>query len=106
MTLKITLKVLVLFVIISFSSCAMFDPIAKVNLNSLKLGMTKEEVRATIKKRPDNIIAAKRDAETDNLIEVVQYTQEVDPVGTYWLYFENNKLTKWEKATKWRQPEI
>ncbi|WP_143014136.1 hypothetical protein [Mucilaginibacter pineti] len=78
-----------------------------VDLNSIKLGMTKDDVQKQLKKKPDNIVAAKNYPDTNTLIEVVQYSQwgqNSTPVESYWLYFVNGKLDKWETASKEHKP--
>lgn len=105
---NLKLTVLVLLAIITFTSCSTFQAFKAVNLSSVKLGMTKEEVQTHLKKTPDNIVAAKNYPETNSQVEVVQYSH-LDGEGVvivYWLYFVNNKLDKWEIASKEHRPRI
>ena len=73
--------------------------------------MSKDEVQKQLKKKPDNIVAAKNYPDTQTYIEVVQYSEwnsaDVNKlIESYWLYFVNDKLDKWEKASKDRKPWI
>ena len=80
-----------------------------VNLNSIKIGMTKDDVQKQLNKKPDNIVAAKNYPDTNTLIEVLQYSQwgqSAIPIESYWLYFVNGKLDKWETASKEHKPWI
>jgi len=116
-----TLMVALLAII--FTSCAtIHDAIDKgkaVNLSALKIGMTRAEVQTALNKKPDNVIAAKKYPETNTVVEVLQYSKWEDanagvtnapivPVITesYWLYFVNDKLDKWEIASLDRKPRI
>ncbi len=105
--------IIVLFAIM-LTSCAeinqSLDRSKTVNLSSVKLGMSKNDVQKQLRKKPDNIIAAKNYPDTNTLIEVVQYSEwgnaDGKPIESYWLYFVNDKLDKWEKASKDHKPWI
>lgn len=103
---------LVLLAIITFTSCSEYkiavDRSKSVSLSSLKLGMSKEEVQAQLKKKPDNIIATKNYPENNTLVQVLQYSRWNGDVRieSYWLYFVNDKLDKWETASKEHEPWI
>jgi hypothetical protein len=116
-----TIMVAVLAIIIS--SCAALrdaaDKGTEVNLNAVNIGMTKAQVQAALNKKPDNIIAAKKYSENNAVVEVVQYSVWTDanlnkpnapfvPVikESYWLFFVNDKLDKWEIAIPDRKPRI
>jgi len=109
MTKKTGLTVLVLYAIFTFTSCGQLKDGINSNKNAdlsvLKLGMSKEEVQTQLKKRPDNVVATKRDPETNILIQVVQYTDGRDN-KSYWLYFVDDKLDKWETASREHEPWI
>ncbi len=105
---NIKLTALVLLAVITFTACGTIQAMRPVNLSSLKLGMSKEEVQTQLRKKPDNIIATKKDPDTNALIEVVQYSESNGEanIPTYWLYFVNGKLDRWEKADKNHGPWI
>lgn len=67
--------------------------------------MTKEEAEITLKKKPYGIIAAKNFPEFKTIVEVVSYI-DAGTGESYWLYFVNNKLDKWEPADKYHPPYI
>jgi hypothetical protein len=95
---------LLLVVVISFTACtSTLQAIRGVNLSALKLGMSKEEVQTLLRKKPDNIVAAKKYQETNSTVEVLQYSRWDGEklVEVYWLYFVNNKLDKWEMANQY-----
>jgi hypothetical protein len=65
--------------------------------------MTKAEAQQALRKKPDSTIAAKKLPGSDKVIEVVQYTGP-DISGTqltYWLYFINDHLDRWEPANSY-----
>lgn len=120
-----TIAVALLAIIIT--SCASIhtalDKGKEVNLSAITIGMTigmtKAQVQTALNKKPDNVIAAKQYPETNTTIEVVQYTQWGDAnagnvnaqmvpmaIQSYWLYFVNDKLDKWEIAVPDRRPRI
>ena len=71
--------------------------------------MTKDDVQKQLNKKPDNIVAAKNYPDTNTMIEVIQYSQwgqSAIPIESYWLYFVNGKLDKWETASKEHKPWI
>lgn len=76
-----------------------------VNTNVLKIGMTKEEAQSALKIKPSGIVAAKNFPEAKTIVEVVHYYTQMSTNG-YWLYFNNNKLSKWEPASSLHQPYI
>jgi hypothetical protein len=115
--------IIVALLAVMFTSCAAIhdavDQGRSVNLNTVKLGMTKAEVQTALNKKPDNIVAAKKYPETNTMVEVVQYTQWGDAnagvankpvvpivIQSYWLYFVNDKLDKWEIAVPDRKPRV
>ena len=116
-----TIMVAVLAIIIT-SCTAIRDAVDSgkaVNLSALKIGMSKAEVQTALSKKPDNVIAAKKYPETNTLVEVVQYSRWGDAnagiasapmvpiiMESYWLYFINDKLDKWEMAAVDRRPRI
>ena len=106
---NIKFAVLVLLAIITFTSCGqMRDAINSgkgADLSALKLGMSKDEVQKQLGKRPDNIVATKIDPDTRTLVQVVQYTDGKQSIS-YWLYFVDDKLDKWETASKLHEPWI
>lgn len=59
--------------------------------------MSKAEVQAALRRKPDNIVAAKHYTDPETLIEVVQYSG-ASQTETYYLYFMNDKLDKWHKV--------
>lgn len=109
----------ILFALV-LTSCASIraaeDAGKKVETSVLHLGMSKAEVQKALNKKPDNIIAARNYPETNTFIEVVQYTEwgseglGTDAVAkrieTYWLYFVNDKLDRWETAKPDKKPFI
>ncbi|MDP9081548.1 MAG: hypothetical protein M3O71_29405 [Bacteroidota bacterium] len=109
---NIKLSVFVLLAIITFTSCSAYnlavDRSKSVNLTSIKLGMSKEEVQALLKKKPDNIVATKNYPETNTMVQVVQYSEwnGDKKLESYWLYFVNDKLDKWETASREHEPWI
>ena len=115
--------IMVALLAIMITSCSTIreavDSGKSVNLSSLKIGMTKAETQTALNKKPDNVIAAKKYPETNALVEVVQYSRWGDAnasihnapmvpiiIESYWLYFVNDKLDKWEIAAVDRRPRI
>ena len=115
--------IMVALLAIMITSCstihAAIDKGKEVNLSALKIGMTRAEVQTALNKKPDNVIAAKKYPETNTLAEVVQYSRWGDAnagihnapmvpiiIESYWLYFVNDKLDKWEIAAVDRRPRI
>ncbi|QJD95762.1 hypothetical protein HH214_07705 [Mucilaginibacter robiniae] len=89
------IKTLLTFVLASvLTSCA---TLKGVDLTAIKIGMSKTEVQAALKKKPDNIVAAKHYTDPETIIEVVQYTG-AGQTRTYYLYFVNDKLDKWHEV--------
>ncbi len=95
--MKLINKLFLLIVIVAFSSCVAMRP---VNTSQLRIGMTKDEVQTALRKKPESTIAAKKDPVTNKVIEVVQYREMGNEIGTgiYWLYFVNDRLDRWELA--------
>jgi hypothetical protein len=77
----------------------MIDMAKVVNTSALRIGMTKTEAQAALKKQPFGTVAARNYPETKTTIEVIQYTET--NVRSYWLYFVNDKLDRWEPANKY-----
>ena len=115
--------IMVVLLAIMFNSCATIrdavDSGKEVKLSALKLGMTKAEAQTALNKKPDNVVAAKQYPETNSSIEVLQYSRwgnanaavnnsAIVPIiiESYWLYFVNDKLDKWEIAAPDRRPRI
>ena len=115
--------IMVALLAIMITSCSAIrdtiDSGKAVNLSALKIGMTRAEVQTALNKKPDNVIAAKKYPETNTLAEVVQYSRWGDAnagihnapmvpiiIESYWLYFVNDKLDKWEIAAVDRRPRI
>ncbi len=95
--MKLINKLFLLIAIVAFSSCVAMRP---VNTSQLRIGMTKDEVQNALRKKPESTIAAKKDPVTNRVIEVVQYREMGNEIGTgiYWLYFVNDRLDRWELA--------
>jgi len=90
--------------IMIFSSCASIIDITKnVNTSALRIGMTKAEAQTALQKKPYSTVAARNYPETKTTIEVVQYSQSngQENIVSYWLYFVNDKLDRWEPANKY-----
>jgi len=90
--------------VILFTSCAsMIDSAKSVNTSALRIGMTKEEVQAALQKKPYATVAARNYPETKTTIEVLQYSENNGQgnLQNYWLYFVNDKLDRWEPASKY-----
>lgn len=88
--------------IILFISCAGSK---NINLSDISLGMTKKEVIERMKKKPDNLIGAKKYPE--GTLEVLQFTK-YDAlyhfvIERYWLYFWNDKLSQWGRPGDWKK---
>ena len=115
--------IIVALLAIMITSCSAIreavDSGKAINLSAIKIGMTKAEVKTALNKKPDNVIASKNYPENKALVEVVQYSRwgdanaginntSVVPVimESYWLYFVNDKLDKWEIAAVDRRPRI
>ena len=115
--------IIVALMAVMLTSCAAIhdsiDRGREVNLSAVKLGMTKAETQTALHKKPDNVVAAKQYPEAHKLIEVLQYSQWTDGnsanakapvvpviIQSYWLYFVNDKLDKWEIADLDRKPRI
>lgn len=62
-----------------------------VNLSAIKIGMTSAEVQTALDKKPDNIVAAKKNPEINALVEVIQYTQ--------WGYSQSSRSTQSRQAS-------
>lgn len=100
--MKIFTKALLLMLSVTIlTSCSVLQP---VNTNALKIGMSKEEAQIALKRKPDSIVAAKNFPEAKTIVEVVQYKQS--DINGFWLYFTNNKLSKWEPISTRHQPYI
>ena len=84
------------------TSCSVLQ---SINTNALQIGMTKEEAQQALKIKPSGIVAAKNFPEAKTTVEVVYYYTQVDTNG-FWLYFNNNKLSKWEPASAHHQPYL
>jgi uncharacterized protein YciI len=92
---------LMLFTAAVITSCTM---LREVDTNALKIGMTKAEAQAALRRKPDKIVAAKNFEDVKSIVEVVQYSQN----GSYgyWLYFVNDKLEKFEPVTANHPPYL
>lgn len=105
-------KLMILAIVaVLFASCgAIHNSInlsSKVNLTTVHLGMSKAEVQTALNKTPDNIIASEHYNDTNETIEVVQYSRWISvgegvnstakPAESYWLYFVNDKLNRWHQ---------
>ena len=96
----LTIAITVMF----FTSCAsILDSAKSVNTSALRIGMTKAEAQAALKKKPYSTVAARNYPETKTTIEVVQYSESNGQgnLQNYWLYFANDKLDRWEAANKY-----
>ncbi|NCD70502.1 hypothetical protein [Mucilaginibacter agri] len=84
------------------------DLVSKVNTSVLAIGMSKADVTKAMHKKPYNTVQAERIPDSNTLVEVVQYTQFDDngPLESYWLYFANDKLERWELARPGHRPVI
>lgn len=96
------LFVLFLFISVSFSACL---PSGKIRLEDISVGMTKEQVKFQLHRKPDNVIGSKQYA--DGVMEVWQYSK-YDPLTNevmerYWLYFFNNTLQQWGRPGDWQK---
>ncbi len=67
-----------------------------VDLSKVSIGMSKAEVQAALRKKPDNIVAAKHFTNPEATVEVVEYS--TGNVASYYLYFVNDKLDKWHEV--------
>lgn len=89
---------------LSLTSCAaIIEANKSLDTSSLKIGMTKAEAQQALGKKPDSTIAAKKLPGSGKAIEVVQYTEPGTPGTflTYWLYFIDNHLDRWEPANSY-----
>lgn len=95
-------KILCLVIATSLLSCASYR---KINMSSINLGMTKQEVTMILNRNPDNVIGAKK--YNSGTVEVVQYSRKdlsYDRiVERYWLYFYNGKLEQWGRPGDWEK---
>lgn len=93
--------ILIIISVVLLSGCgAMRESMKSVNLAEVRIGMSKEEVIYALKKKPDNVVAAKE--YDDGIMEVLQYsgyTKLSSPnpnvLESYWLYFFNDRLVEW-----------
>jgi hypothetical protein len=88
----------------SLASCAsLAQALESFTTSRLRIGMSKTEAEKAMGLKPDSTVAAKRDPETNKIIEVVQYSGYVDTnqKAIYWLYFVNDQLDRWEPANKY-----
>ena len=76
-----------------------------IDTNALKIGMTKEEAQRALRIKPLRTVAAKNFPESNTIVEVVYYATQIDSNG-FWLYFNNDKLNKWEPASLHHQPYL
>jgi hypothetical protein len=105
----ITKLILCVISLAALSSCAsLIDANRSVNTTALQIGMSKAQVQQALNKKPDGIISAKKDPQSNATIEVVEYSQQYygERVNRYWLYFANDKLDRWEPANKYYQPSL
>lgn len=96
---------LLVLVSILLASCSLIHEAVlqsnPVNTSTLKIGMTKEEARLALNKKPYGTVAAKTYAQSQVTIEVVENNQTDDNnriIDNYWLYFKNGKLDRLERA--------
>ncbi len=70
--------------------------------------MSKDEAQLALNKKPYGVVAARNDTYSHATIEVVQYTgyNNNSAEESYWLYFLNGKLDRWERADGKRTPII
>lgn len=87
-----TLMAVLLTAIIT--SCA---AMRNVDLSKVSIGMSKAEVQTALRKKPDNIVAAKHFTDPEATVEVLQFS--TGNVVSYYLYFVNDKLDKWHVVT-------
>jgi len=113
MVKNIKYAVLVLLAIITFTSGvpvmgATQQSGKPLKISSLKTGMSKGDVQTILNRKPDGIVATKNYSQTDQIVEVVQYSKRHRGSRTerYWLYFLNDQLQKCEIATKGQKPQI
>ncbi len=89
---RINLKLLFVAALFSLlTSC-----VAYVKTNSLKIGMSKDEVQKALAKKPYGIIASKRLPGSNKIMEVLLY--QGGP--SYWLYFVDGYLDRWEPTNE------
>jgi hypothetical protein len=89
MTKPMTILMAVVFTAI-ITACG---SMRKVDLSQVSIGMSKAEVQTALRKKPDNIVAAKHFTDPEANVEILRYS---DPSAeSYYLYFVNNKLDKW-----------
>jgi hypothetical protein len=67
-----------------------------IKTNSLKIGMSKEEVQKALAKKPYGIIASKRLPGSNKIMEVLLYQGG----QSYWLYFVDGYLDRWEQVNQ------
>ena len=96
-------KIAVLLMVITIlTGCASYKSIPLMNL---EIGMSKKEVIKALKKKPDNMIGAKR--YDDGTVEVLQYSRNEVWYGQleerYWIYFFNDKLVQWGRPGDWQK---
>ncbi|WP_158825238.1 hypothetical protein [Mucilaginibacter lacusdianchii] len=108
--MKILTKLILCVILITvLSSCATtFDMIKGVNTSALQIGMSKAQVQEALKKKPWGTVSARRDPNTSATLEVVEYAQSDGEkrIDRYWLYFVNDKLDRWEPASKYYEPSL
>lgn len=86
---------LALFVVTLFCSCATVTK--SFDFSQIKIGMSKEEVSAKLKRPPYKILGAKQYPNgVMDVQEYYYYSALNGDVHDYWLYFWDNKLVKYE----------
>lgn len=83
---------------IIFSGCSHY--IREKDLNSLYLGMTKEEVTATLKGSGITRGASIIEGTATEGVQYKSWTPFSEPED-YFLYFEDGKLTQWGRPQDW-----
>ncbi|GAB3923570.1 hypothetical protein GCM10028827_10370 [Mucilaginibacter myungsuensis] len=67
-------------------------------MTKISMGMDKETVIATLKRKPESVIGTKKySRETE---EILQYVHQINttPVEYDWLFFYNNKLVQYGRS--------
>jgi len=93
---------LLIFLLLFITSCA--HTYGRIELDRLKLGMTKQEVRNELG-RPFNVIGSM--AFPEGLLEVWEYRRYhlwYDYLEEqYWLYFFDDRLEQWGRPGDWER---
>lgn len=77
------------------TACSTF---LRLDMTKISLGMDKEQVQTAMRRKPDDVVAAKQ--YPNGQLEVVQYSGQGSII---WLYFFNGKLVQFGQPGNWEQ---